>query len=233
MLDRPEARSYYAACAALLWTLAGCAPRLVSLAPAGLGPVSRDSVATWVAAYAPASPRRYDLRWRFFTPRGSTAGRAAVRVSAPDSLRFDYRGPFGRSGAAVLVRDSAVWAEPEKDARDLIPMAPLFWAALGLPLAPPPDAELFGRPDGVGRAWRYVVRGDTMDLVEVGAGPERLLTELRRDRILATTEIRFRPGTRVPLEGQMRFPAEGTAFTFTVEAIDSTSAFDPSIWRRP
>ncbi len=233
MLDRPKARSYYAACAALLGTLTACAPRPASIAPAGLAPVSPETVATWLAAYTPGTPRRYDLRWRFLTPKGSTAGRAAVRVKAPDSLRFDYRGPFGRSGAAVLVGDSAVWAEPEKDARDLIPMAPLFWAALGLPLAPPRDAEQFGRQNGVGRAWRYVVRGDTLDFVEVGNGPLRLLTEVRRDRILATTDTRFRPGTRVPLEGQMRFPVEGTLFTFTVEAIDSTSAFDPGIWRRP
>lgn len=223
----------YGARAALVLALAGCVPGPPSIAPTGLMPVSRDVVATWLAGYAPAAGRRYDLRWRFLTPKGSTAGRAAVRVKAPDSLRFDYRGPFGRSGAAVLVGDSALWAEPEQDARNLIPMAPLFWAALGLPLAPPGEAGLFARPNGAGRAWRYVARGDTMDFVEVGEGPERLLTELRRERILATTEVRFRPGSRIPFEGQMRFPPAGTLFTFTVEALDSTATFEPGIWRRP
>lgn len=237
MLDRPKARSYYAACvltcAALLGVLTGCVRGPASIAPSGLTALSRDTLAGWLAAYVPASPRRFELRWRFLTPRGSTAGRAAVRVTPPDSLRFDYRGPFGRSGAAVLVGDSALWAEPEKETRDLIPLAPLFWAALGMPLAPPTQARVFGRGNGLGRAWRYVLESDTLDLVEVGNGPERLLTELRRDRILATTDLKFQPGSRVPLEGQMRFPTEGTLFTFTVVGIDSTETFDPAIWRRP
>ncbi len=232
-LDPWARQTYYVT---LLWaTSAGwaCARGPASIAPRGLEAAEFEVVRDWLSNYLPESPRRYELRWRFHTPKGSTAGRAAVRVSPPDSLRFDYRGPFGRSGAAVVVGDSALWAEPEEETGELVPIAPLFWAALGLPPEPPPRAQVFAREGPSGRAWRYVLDGDTLDFVEVGQVPERLLSQLRRGRILATATVRFRPQSRLPIEGEMSFPPERALFRFTVETIESVASFDPSIWRRP
>jgi hypothetical protein len=224
---------YYALEVALVAGLGACAPGLTSIAPSGLEPAPRDTIAAWLAAYRPAGPVRYDVRWRFVNQKGSTAGRAAVRIAPPDTLRFDYRGPFGRSGAAVIVADSALWVAPERDTRELLPAAPLFWAALGIPQPPPPEVTVSGRATG-GRVWRYVSQADTMDFVEVGPGPERLLTEVRRDgKIVASTEVRFRPGGRAPLEARVRFPQDGSALILTVEGVESVDAFDPNTWRRP
>ncbi|GIW51047.1 MAG: hypothetical protein KatS3mg081_0402 [Gemmatimonadales bacterium] len=233
-LDPPARRTYYAVLlGALLGAAWGCVRGPARIAPSGLEPTEAELVRQWLSSYLPDSARRYELRWRFHTPRGSTAGRAAVRVSPPDSLRFDYRGPFGRSGAAVVVGDSALWAEPEEETGELIPVAPLFWAGLGLPPAPPEGALVFAREGSSGRAWRYVLNGDTLDFVEVGRAPERLLSQLLRGRILATAAVRFQPGNRLPIEGEISFPPEGALFRFTVEAIESVASFDPSIWRRP
>ncbi len=234
MLDPPARGAYYAL---ILWAGSaagwGCARGPASIAPSGLEAVEVEVVRQWVSNYLPDSARRYELRWRFHTPKGSTAGRAAVRVSPPDSLRFDYRGPLGRSGAAVVVGDSVVWAEPQEETGELMPVAPLFWAGLGLPPGPPANARVFARDGPSGRAWRYVLSGDTLDFVEVGQVPEHLLSQLRSGRILATAAVRFRPGSRLPIEGEMIFPPEGALFRFTVEAIESVASFDPSIWRRP
>lgn len=219
---------------ALTLGLAACAPRLASIAPTGLAPVARDTIDAWLAPYRPSGSVRYDLRWRFATQKGSTAGRAAVRIAPPDSVRFDYRGPFGRSGAALIVADSAQWTVPERDTRELLPAAPLFWTALGIPQPPPDAAELFARTREGEHAWRYVVDADTMEFVEAGPGPDRLLTEVRREgRIVASTEVRFQPGTRVPLEARLRFPQDGSVLILTVEGKQNVAAFDPSTWRRP
>ncbi len=227
-------RVYYALTAALAPVLGACAPSLKSIAPSGLEPTPRDTITEWLAAYRPAGPVRYDVRWRFANQKGSTAGRAAVRIAPPDTLRFDYRGPFGRSGAAVIVADSALWVAPERDTREMLPAAPLFWAALGMPQPPPKEARLSGRGAADGRVWRYVSQADTMDFVEVGPGPERLLTEVRRNgKIVASTEVRFRPGGRAPLEARLRFPQDGSALILTVEGVESVAAFDPGTWRRP
>lgn len=226
-------RVYYALAVALVPALGACVPGLTSIAPSGLEPAPRDTIEAWVASYRPAGPVRYDVRWRFVNQKGSTAGRAAVRIAPPDTLRFDYRGPFGRSGAAVIVADSALWVAPERDTREILPAAPLFWAALGMPQPPPDEAVVSSRAAG-GRVWRYVSRADTMDFVEVGPGPERLLTEVRRDgKIVASTEVRFRPGGRAPLEARVRFPQDGSALILTVESVESVDAFEPNTWRRP
>lgn len=211
-----------------------CTPRIHSIAPLGLEPVTRDTVEAWLRVYQPGARVRYDMKWRFVTQKGTTAGRAAVRIAPPDSARFDFRGPFGRSGAAMIVADSALWAVPEKDTRDLLPAAPLFWAALGAPRMPGRDAALYARWRTGGRAWRYVAGRDTMDFVEIGAGPEGLLTEVRRDgKIVASTEVHFRTGSRVPLEARLRFPQDGSALLLTVEGVENVANFEASVWRRP
>ena len=71
------------------------------MAPAGLPPLSRAMLTEWLAPHQPVEPLRYDLRWTYQTQQGSAKGRAAVVFVPPDSVRFDYRAPFGRSGAAV------------------------------------------------------------------------------------------------------------------------------------
>lgn len=209
-----------------------CAAGIASIAPENLAPAAGEAARAWQAQFVPDGYRRFELRWRFFTPKGSTAGRAVVRIAPPDSLRFDYRGPFGRSGAAVLLGDSVAWAEPEKDVRELIPLAPLFWAAMGVPLAPSGSSTILTREHADWRAWRVIAAGDTLDLVHFPQGPARLLTQLRKEGIAAATEVRF-GAVGVPTRGEIRFPREGAAFIFTVERVDSTAIFDAATWRRP
>ncbi len=214
--------------------LAGCVRGFRSIAPIGLVPVSLSTVDGWVGRYAVKRAVRYDLRWRFQNDRGAAGGRAAVRVAPPDSLRFDFRGPFGKSGAAVVVGDSGLWARPEGDFRDVLRAAHLFWAALGLPLRPPPRAQLFAVEVPERRSWRYAMASDTLDFVEMRADPMRLLAEMRRaGRIVGVSEARFdQTGTRV-MSARMDFPVAESRFTFTVEAVDSTETLGPEIWRQP
>jgi hypothetical protein len=234
VLDWCKRAPYYRLAIGMSMALVACRPGIRSIAPAGLEAVLRDSVDAWLTPYRPAGALRYDLKWRFVNQKGSTAGRAAVRVAPPDTMRFDYRGPFGRSGAAVIVGDSVLWAVPEKDTRDLLPAAPLFWAALGLPQPPPAGAALFGRTDRAEHAWRYATLRDTMDFVEAGPGPERLLMEVRRrSRIVASLQLTLQPGTHVPRETRMRFPEDGSALIFTVEGITHVAPFEPSTWLHP
>jgi len=232
VLDRPTRLAYYRLALIGLPALAACSAGLASIAPADLAPIGPELVAEWRGGFVPDRHRRYDIRWRFYTPKGSTAGRAAIRVAPPDSLRFDYRGPFGRSGAALVLGDSVAWAEPEKDVRDLIRLAPVFWAALGIPPAPRAGATTSARDGASRRAWRQVEGPDTLDVVHVrGAGP-RLLSQLRQGGITAATDTRFGPDG-LPVRGEMRFPRDGSAFIFTVETADTAVTFDAATWRHP
>ncbi len=206
-----------------------------SIAPTDLARIDPDSVAGWVAEFTPAGPSRIDLRWTFQNDRGAAKGRAAVRIAPPDTLRFDYRGAFGRSGSAVVVGPEGVWAKPEADFRDILQSAPLFWAALGAPIKPPAGAETFGvrRPER--RAWRYGVGVDTFDFVDLrGPAGHRLLAEMRRrGTIMGLVTAEYDAGAGRVTAARMDFPPAQSRFSFTVEGIDSTETFGPETWARP
>lgn len=213
--------------------VAGCAG-LQSIAPANLAPLPPDSVATWVAELQPRVPLHYDLRWRFENQNGRTAGRAAVRFAPPDTLRFDYRGPFGKSGSAVIVGRDAVWAEPEDDFRSLIPVAPLLWASLGIAVPVPEGVEVLGRDDPARRAWRYADGDEETDFIYERGPVPRLLAELRRDgRIVGVAHVALTAAAGPAASADLRFPHVRSRFSFTVRSTDTVAAFAADTWRRP
>jgi hypothetical protein len=215
-------------------SLGACRPTPKSIAPEGLVSVPRDTVILWVRDLTPKTQVRYDLRWRFQNDRGSTGGRAAARIAPPDSVRFDIRGMLGKSGAAVVVGSTGIWARPEEDFKNILQSAPLFWAALGIPLRPPPGVETLGTSSAERRAWRYTVASDTFDFVLRHNQPVRLLAEMRRrGKIVGVVDTQFdSSGARV-VSARLDFPQQQYRFTFSVDAVDSSETFGPETWARP
>jgi len=215
--------------------LGGCGGRLKSIAPENLAPIGADTAAAWAAAFQPASRLLFDLRWRFENREGRAAGRATARFAPPDTLRFDYRGPFGRSGSALIVGDSAVWSEPEGDMESLVPVAPILWAALGIVLAPAAGAGFAGGDTGDRQAWRQAWDGRALDYIVLRASPPRFLAELREgERILGVAEVDLAgPVPTHPTGAVMRFPGQRSTFTLTVRQVDSVATYPADTWKRP
>jgi hypothetical protein len=233
LLDRLGGLPYHAlGTVGLMAGLAGCAHGLKSIAPVDLLPASPDTISAWSAAFRPAVSLKYDLRWRFTTNQGTSAGRAAVRYAPPDTLRFDYRGPFGKAGSAVIVRGEPVWADPEGDFESLVPVAPILWAALGIVMPPGDSSTLLGRDEPQWRAWRYVQGEEALDFIFQREPSVRLVAEVRRGgRVAAVAQAELaRPSLR-PTRAVMRF-SSGGSLTFTVQALDSVAAFPPDTWQR-
>src|SRR2546430_3862023 len=114
-----------------------------SLVPMALAPASRDSAAQWAGTTLPRAPALIRFRWHYQDERVKYAGRGTVRIAPSDSLRFDYVGPLGLgTGAAVIIGDSVLWADPDKDFRSLVPAVPMLLAAL--PAVAPPPGESAG-----------------------------------------------------------------------------------------
>src|SRR2546425_11011733 len=66
-------------------------------------------------------------------------------MTQPVSLRFYYVVPLGLgSGSSVIIGDSVVWADPEKDFRSLVPAVPMLWAAFAMVRPPAEDASVLG-----------------------------------------------------------------------------------------
>lgn len=231
-LDRALWGPYYLVVVCLGGSLAACARGVGPIAPAQMPALAHDAASGWVGALVPTRALRYDVRWAVETQQGQVRGRAAARVHPPDSLRFDYRAPFGRSGAAVVIGDSLHWAEPEE--RNPVPPAPLFWAALGIPLHPPADAVVVGREIPGERAWRYALGADTLTYVATTGSRTELKALFRRaDEVVGTVTTTLDSATRLPIEATVLFPRSGAFFLLTVQEIDSLTAVDPEIWDRP
>ncbi|MEX2157277.1 MAG: hypothetical protein WD773_10605 [Gemmatimonadales bacterium] len=208
-----------------------------------LAPASRDSAIVWTRATLPRGPTLIRFRWRYQDDRVKYAGRGSARIAPPDSLRFDYAGPFGLgSGAAVVIGDSVAWADPEENVRSLVPAIPMLWAALGMVQPPAEDAEVFGavlRDTTTGRRrvmWRFAQRDDTLDYVATEeAGGTRVLEAewRRRGKRVARSRSQFDAQARPPrpVSARVDFPEASARFELTVGTVDTAAAIPPAVWR--
>lgn len=234
-LDRPARRSYYGVALALALTAGACGVKIPRLGPALLPPMERDTVTEWVRTFHPAGPVLFDLRWTYRTQQGTSRGRASVRFVPPDSVRFDYRAPFGKSGAAVIIGDDVVWSRPEDDVGQLIQVAPLFWAALGMPRMPPEGWAISGLAEGGVRTWRYAAAGDTLTYRARAAVPGASLEAQMRSGgdVVGAVDVVFADSVLQPVSATMVFPGSASRVDFTVVAIEPITAVDPGIWKAP
>ncbi len=223
------ALSYIGACV----VLAGCRPRLAPLVPLPVAPADRDSAVAWARATLPTRPTAIRFRWKYQDDQKRWGGRGQARLAPPDSLRFDYVGPLGLgAGAAALVGDSTIWADPEKNFRSLVPAVRMLWAGLGIARPPAVDAVVFGQDaDARVRIWRFVEGSDTLDYRET-LDPVRVLeAEWRQQgKVVARSRTQFDVHL-LPAAARIDFPEGRARFELTVVAVDSAAVFDAAIWR--
>ena len=224
--------SVFSVALALLGTIS-CRPSIEPLSPEGMERVPLETVQGWLEGMAPTRSTRIDVNWTFQSQQGWVRGQAALRVMPPDSMRFDYRGPFGRSGASVMVENEVVWAEPEEEVELLLPAVPLFWAALGMPRDPDPGVHIIGLETNEERRWRYGVNGDTLDYVVSRIPPHKLQASMRSlGDVIGFVEVDY-DETQQPIHAMITFPQTATRFTFDVTKVDTTVSFSENVWKRP
>jgi hypothetical protein len=144
--------------------LVGCASAFPSAAmPAALAPMPVADARTWAASTRPPGHLTLRFHWHLIAEGGS-GGRGTVLIAPPDSLRLDFRGPVGfGSGAAGVIGDSAIWAEPEDQVQKFVPSYPLLWAMVGIARPPAGTWTIEGRRDASTTAWRYTRGADRVD----------------------------------------------------------------------
>lgn len=228
-LDRLGPRSYIGACI----LIAGCAGRPGPLVPVPLEAGDRAQAVTWARATLPGHHTAIRFTWRYREERRSGRGRATARIAPPDSLRLDYSGgPFRSvSGAAVVVGDTALWADPPQNFRSLVPAIPLLWAALGMVQPPAAGATVYGRLTPPQSIWRFVAGADTLDYV-VTPGARRILeAEWRRGgKVVARSRTLF-DDHAMPASARIDFPEAPARFELTIVAVDTAAVIAPALWR--
>ena len=199
-----------------------------------LAPGNRDSALVWARTTEPSTHMAIRFRWKYQDDQKRWGGRGQARTAPPDSLRFDYVGPLGLgAGAAAVVADSTIWADPEKNFRSLVPAVRMLWAGLGIVRPPKMDAVVFraGSPDSGVQIWRFVQDEDTLDYRQTRSGPRVLEAEWRqRGKVLARSRTQL-DARGMAASARIDFPEGRARFELTVVSIDTTAVFDPAIWR--
>ena len=205
-----------------------------------LAPASRDSAVAWTRTTLPRTPTLIRFRWRYQDERVKYAGRGSTRIARPDSLRFDFAGPFNLgNGAAVVIGDSVAWADPEKNFRSLVPAIPMLWAAFAMVRPPANDARVLGRQlvDSVTHKrrvfWRFAQVEDTLDYVVTDSGGRESLLEAewrRRGAVVARSRSQL-DALRRPASARVDFPEAPARFELTVGVVDTAAVIPPNVWR--
>jgi hypothetical protein len=200
----------------LLAVAAACAPRTPPLP--GVAPLN----ATLPSFPLPVTPQKITFKWEMDQGQIVARGEGVARLGPPDHARVDLflGGGFGAAAAAILVDDSLL-VPPGSNGRDLVPPAPLLWAALGR-LALPAVSDTIIRVSGdtlrasLGSPvqWRITAVGNQLTRVERVAG----------DRIVEWVD-------RVPGK-KIRYELSGRrSLVLDIEIQQPVPPFDASIWR--
>jgi hypothetical protein len=193
-----------------------------------------EAVRPWVEATQLTGHSIRQFKWLFQDDRSSAGGDGAARVAAPDSLRFDARGPLGWGRmAAVVVGDQPVWAEPEETVAQIVPDYVLFWAMFGVARMPNPRATIRGLDDGRSQIWEYALGGDTVVYSRSREMPGKVTAEVRRNgRLFGRVETRL-SAEGVPISSKLIVPDVPAQLDITFRSTTSATAFPPETWRPP
>ena len=201
--------------AAMIATVGACAPVIHPLP--GVAPANPE-LPTFPL---PPTPQRVDFRWELNDGPTVARGDGVARLGPPDHARVDLflGGGFG-GAAAILVGDSLI-VPPGAGGLDLVPPAPLLWAALGR-LALPAVRDTIIRVSGdtlrasLGRPvqWRITAVRGQLTRVERIAG----------DRIVEWVERQPGKHVRYELSGHR-------SLVLDIQNQQPAAGFDDSIWR--
>jgi hypothetical protein len=205
-----------------------------------VAPASREHAIVWTRSTLPRTPTLIRFRWRYQDERVKYAGRGSARIAPPDSMRFDFAGPFNLgNGAAVVIGDSVAWADPDKNFRSLVPAIPMLWAAFAMVRPPAADAAVLGAQleDSLTHRrrliWRFAQVEDTLDyLVTDSAGRESMLEAewRRRGAVVARSRSKLDALQR-PASARVDFPEAPARFELTVGMVDTAAVIPPNLWR--
>ena len=211
----------------------GCKPPPGPVVPAGAEPLKVEQIRPWVAATLPSGSTIRQFKWLFQDDRSSAGGDGRARVAAPDTLRFDARGPLGSGRmAAMVVGDRPVWAVPEETVDQIVPDYTLFWAMFGVALMPDRRASIRGLDDGGTQVWEYTLGGDTVVYMRKAESPGKLIAEVRRSgRLFGRVETRLSAEGQ-PVSARLIVP-DLARLDITFQSMTLESSFPPETWIAP
>jgi len=187
---------------------------------------------TEAARTLPAGSELVSIRWRFRDAELEVSGRGAVRVTPPDSLRVDVRGPLSFGRGTLVLSGPTAWADPESLVRQVLPSRFLIWAMLGV-VQGPDSAERFERGGkGARRFLRVVEAGAVVTTFELRGDALAGVVRMRGGRIAGRLALVRDGGGRV-VHATAEDLERNARLEFDIDNRKPTGAFPVEVWRRP
>ena len=184
------------------------------------------------ARTVPAGSELVSLRWRFRDAEQGVSGRGAARVTPPDSLRVDVRGPLGFGRGTLVLAGPTAWADPESLVRQVLPSRFLVWAMLGV-VQVPDSAERFERGGDGARRWLRVVEpGALVTTFELRGDTLVGVVRVRGDRMAGRLVLVRDGGGRV-VHATAEDLERKARLDFDIDDRTPAGAFPTEVWRHP
>ena len=229
LLDRPARGAYLP-----LILLLGCRPAPGPQIPPGAVTLTAEQVRPWVAATLPAGHTIRQFKWLFQDDRSSAGGVGRARVAAPDTLRFDARGPLGSGRmAAMVVGDQPVWAVPEDQVAQIVPDYVLLWAMFGVARMPASHVAIRGIDEDNATTWEYSAGGDTVVYSRRKGSSGRFYAEVRRaGKVFGRVETKLSASGQ-PVSARLVVPEVPARLDIEFVSTTDEAAFPADTWIPP
>ena len=220
--------------AAATLALAGCATAFPSAPmPASLAPGAVADAGAWAASTRPPGHLILRFHWHLIAEGGS-GGRGAVLIAPPDSLKLSFLGPVGfGSGAAAVIGDSAIWAEPQEQVDKFVVSYPLLWAMVGIARPPAAGWVVQGHQDAAGTAWRYVHGTDRVDYLIRRTAVTILEASVRQDGNPIGHVITVLNEDGRPARSRLDILTTRARLEITFDKVTRQTPFDRDSWLAP
>lgn len=194
--------------------------------------MSAVEFAAEAARTLPAGSEVVAVRWHFRDAEMEVSGRGAVRVTPPDSLRVDVRGPLGFGRGTLVLTGPTAWADPESLVRQVLPSRSLIWAMFGV-VQRPDSAERFERGGEGARRWlRVVESGAVVTTLELHGDTLAGVVRMRGDRMVGRLAL-VRDGSGRVVHATAEDLERNARLEFDIDNRTPSGAFPVEVWRHP
>ena len=203
------------------------------LAPLGGGfaAIGEAAFAAAAARTLPAGSELIQVRWRFHDASNAVAGRGAVRLTPPDSLRVDVRGPLGFGHGTLVLAGDTAWADPAGLVAQVLPRRFLVWAMLGVVQAPDSAALFESAGAGERRQIRVTDQGGEATTFELRGDTLTGVVRTRGDRVVGRLAL-VRDGAGAVVHADAEDLERDAHLEFDIQSRAPSGAFPAGVWRR-
>jgi hypothetical protein len=203
-------------------------------APAAYRPGAPGAAVPWTTNPYAAGKTLLRFGWQYRDASSSVRGSGSIRITAPDSLRLDFRGPLGQGrGAAVVIARRTVWADPADQVEKFVPNFHLLWGMLGATLGPQAGDEVLAAEDDAVTAWRLVTGADTVDYVRTRVSRAELLTDVRSGGARIGRVVTTIDSTGRPLKARLEVPSGPARLDVTFRSFSNPASHPEGTWDAP